>query len=97
MTGRRRRRRRRRSRRAAGASQWLIILAAASMLVLAFAVVLDRSAQRMGLLDRIFTWLAARAGAEHAQRAALDSPLVIALALGAAALLLLALVRAWRS
>ncbi len=97
MTRRRISRRRGRARRGAGASQWLIVLAAGSMLVLAVAVVLDRSAQRMGLLDRLFTWLAARAGAEHAQRAALDSPLAIGLAIGAACLLLLAFIRAWRS
>ena len=63
----------------------------------ACAIVLDRSAQRMGLLDRVFAWFAAKAGAKHAQQAVYDSPLAIGLALGALLLLAFAILRATRS
>lgn len=63
---------------------------------LAIAIVLDRSAARMGLLDRIFAWLGASAGARHARDVAVQSPLVIALSLGAALLMLVVLIRAVR-
>lgn len=77
-------------------SQWLLVLAALAMLALAVVIVLDRSAQRMGLLDRVFAWFAAKAGAEHARDAALDSPLVIGLVAGALVLVIVALARAMR-
>ena len=78
-------------------SHWLLVLAALAMLALAVVIVLDRSAQRMGLLDRVFAWFAARAGAKHVSHAALESPLALGLAGAGALLLAIAAVRAWRA
>ena len=89
-----RRRRRKRPSRARASAPWLAL---ASILLLTAAVlIVSGAAERLTLFERAVGGLAAKSGAEHAQQAALESPIVIALVAGAGILLLVALVRAFR-